>query len=158
MDKDEIANEAYWNHQDKLWRQDRVSGGLGYMSANGFVPGSKKDALLYVDHNSPLGRAIIEDRKRKEAQMTASTYEVKPGSMSLFKNDRKETENQPDYKGSGKQLDGTEVWVAAWIKTSATGTKYMSLSITAKEQAAAPTPSPKPLDDSIPFQISRKMI
>ena len=149
MDKDEIANEAYWNHQDKLWRQDRVSGGLGYMSANGFVPGSKKAALLNVDMNSPLGRAIIEDRK-KELEMTEQ-YQTKPGSLSLFKNDRKETENQPDYKGSGKQLDGTEVWVAAWIKTSATGTKYMSLSITAKEQAAAPTPSPKPLDDSIPF-------
>ena len=125
-------SEEFWKHQNDMWRRGRSSGELGYMTASGYVlKGSEEDLK----------------RKQKEREMTTSTFEVKPGSLSLFKNDKKENDAQPDYRGSGKQLDGSEVWVAAWIKTSASGTKYMSLAITAKEQAA-PAPSPKSAPDS----------
>jgi hypothetical protein len=88
----------------------------------------------------------------------------------LFKNDRKEKDSHPDYKGS-INVDGEEFWLAAWIKDGRKG-KFMSLSITPKEeqQEAAPTPAqrrsapPPPrqsgggggrgfddMDDSIPF-------
>jgi hypothetical protein len=50
----------------------------------------------------------------------------------LFKNDRKESDNHPDYKGSA-QVDGVDYWLSAWIKTGAKG-KFMSLSFTEKEQ------------------------
>jgi len=57
----------------------------------------------------------------------------------LFKNDRKESETHPDYKGS-VNVGGVEFWLSAWIKTSDAKGKYMSLSVKAKEQAPANPP------------------
>lgn len=45
-------------------------------------------------------------------------YEQREGSGSLFKNDRKEQPNHPDYKGSAL-IGGVEYWVSAWIKEGA---------------------------------------
>ena len=45
------------------------------------------------------------------------SYEQKDNSGSLFVNDRKEKENQPDYKGSMK-VGGVEYWISGWKKTS----------------------------------------
>lgn len=74
----------------------------------------------------------------------------------LFKNDRKEQDNHPDYKGS-INVGGTELWLSAWIKEGQKG-KFMSLSVKPKEEAAPAKPQPKrqpamadvPHDD-IPF-------
>lgn len=82
-------------------------------------------------------------------------YEPKPGSFSLFKNDRKEKETHPDYKGDGMSLDGKPIWVSAWLKES-NGKKFMSCSIQFKDSEAAKPEEKKPaktteLDDSIPF-------
>lgn len=57
-------------------------------------------------------------------------YETKPNSGSLFKNDRKEKETHPDYKGQAL-IGGVEMWVSAWIKEGKNG-KFMSLSFTEK--------------------------
>jgi len=51
----------------------------------------------------------------------------------LFKNDRKESENQPDYKGSS-EVNGVEYWVSAWIKTSKQGMEFYSLAFTPKNE------------------------
>ena len=60
-------------------------------------------------------------------------YEQKPNTGSLFKNDRKEQDSHPDYKGTAL-IDGLgECWLDAWLNTSANGTKYMSLKIKPKE-------------------------
>lgn len=48
----------------------------------------------------------------------------------LFKNDRKETDNHPDYKGS-INFNGEDCWLSAWIKDGRNG-KFMSLSVTPK--------------------------
>lgn len=56
---------------------------------------------------------------------------------ALFKNDKKETDGHPDYKGS-INVGGVDYWLSAWIKTSKGGAKYMSLSVKAKEGAAEP--------------------
>lgn len=85
-------------------------------------------------------------------------YEAKAGSFSLFKNDRKEKDTHPDYKGDGKDLDGNDVWVSAWIKEGSRG-KFMSCSIQRKDASQSqPAPAAKPagkpapdLDDDIPF-------
>jgi uncharacterized protein (DUF736 family) len=58
---------------------------------------------------------------------------------ALFKNDKKEEENHPDYRGS-INVKGTEFWLDAWIKESKAGRKYMSLSVKPKE---APKPAAK---------------
>lgn len=80
-------------------------------------------------------------------------YEPKPGSFSLFKNDRKEKDSHPDYKGDGLDLNGKPVWVSAWIKEGAKG-KFMSCSMQEKQaKTAAPEPK-RPMDDmdsDIPF-------
>jgi len=85
-------------------------------------------------------------------------YEVKPNTGSLFKNDKKETDSHPDYKGSGL-IDGVgEVWLDAWINTSGNGTKYMSLKFKPKEarqqlpgQRDYAEPQTNGLDDDVPF-------
>ena len=59
----------------------------------------------------------------------------------LFKNDRKERDNHPDYKGSA-EIDGVEFWISAWIKEGQKG-KFMSLAFTEKEERAAPAPAPR---------------
>jgi hypothetical protein len=73
----------------------------------------------------------------------------------LFKNDRKERDNHPDYKGSA-EVDGVEYWLSAWIKEGQKG-KFMSLSFTPKEDPKNP-PAREPVkqtrqrpDDDIQF-------
>ena len=46
----------------------------------------------------------------------------------LFKNDRKETERHPDYTGT-LNVEGTDRYFSAWLKTSKSGTKFLSLSL-----------------------------
>jgi hypothetical protein len=63
----------------------------------------------------------------------------------LAKNDKQGNDSRPDYRGS-INVDGTEYWLSAWIKTGRDGTKlagqkYMSLSVQPKDApAAAPSP------------------
>lgn len=54
------------------------------------------------------------------------TYTPKPGTGSLFKNDRKSKDHQPDYKGSICLPDGSTIQLGGWISQGATG-KYLSL-------------------------------
>lgn len=68
----------------------------------------------------------------------------------LFKNDRKEKDTHPDYKGSC-EINGEEMWMSAWLKNGKNGT-FMSFSFTPKEQPkkqSAPVPT-EDFDD-IPF-------
>ena len=76
---------------------------------------------------------------------------VRDNSGVLFKNDKKEQEKHPDYKGS-IMVDGTEYWLSAWIKDGKSG-KFMGLAVSPKDaQPPASKPMPKNLEDSdIPF-------
>lgn len=79
---------------------------------------------------------------------------------ALFKNDRKEKETQPDYKGS-LNVDGTDYWLSAWLNESRDGKKYMSLSVQPKEERQESSPATRmaasapagggEFDDDIPF-------
>ena len=58
----------------------------------------------------------------------------KDNSGAIFKNERKEKESHPDYKGKAK-INGQEFEIAAWInEAKSTGKKYMALSFKPSEQ------------------------
>lgn len=62
---------------------------------------------------------------------------------ALFKNERKRTDNSPDYTGECSLVcphcgATSDTWLSAWIKTAkSSGKKFMSLAFTAKEEASA---------------------
>ena len=77
-------------------------------------------------------------------------YEQKEGNGALFKNERKEKDSHPDYRGDCK-LGGKDYWISAWIKKGAKGT-FMSLSLQPKEDAQGRQGGKQEDDrDSIPF-------
>jgi len=74
---------------------------------------------------------------------------------ALFKNERKETERHPDYNGT-INVNGVDMWISAWLKTSKGGNRFMSLSVKPKDmQASAPAKEAAGIDpyqdDLIPF-------
>ena len=77
-------------------------------------------------------------------------YEPKPGSFSLFKNDKAGVETRPDYTGDGMALDGTLIRISAWLKDGAKG-KYMSCNIQPKEAKQERSSQGGDSDSDIPF-------
>jgi len=61
-----------------------------------------------------------------------SNYEQKEGQGSLFKNDKKTSDKQPDYRGSLKWRNQT-LTVAGWVKEAKNGTKFLSLKIESQD-------------------------
>jgi|TARA_R110000772_G_scaffold19816_1_gene55155 hypothetical protein len=59
-------------------------------------------------------------------------YVPKEGSGSLFKNDRKTTENHPDYTGT-IMVNNRECYLSAWVKEGTKG-KFFSVSIGKEKQ------------------------
>jgi hypothetical protein len=56
-------------------------------------------------------------------------YEMKPGQGSLFKNDKKTTENHPALKGKVMLPNGEVRWLSAWKKQTSAGETWLSLSV-----------------------------
>ena len=52
---------------------------------------------------------------------------------ALFKNDRKERDTHPDYRGD-VTIDGRKYWLNGWVKETKDGKKYLSLSAKPAEQ------------------------
>lgn len=82
-------------------------------------------------------------------------FEQKDNSGSLFKNDRKEKETHPDYKGTA-MIDGKVYWISAWLKEGQKG-KFFSFSFKPKDEQPS-TPARREQDrqsdmggDDIPF-------
>lgn len=90
-------------------------------------------------------------------------YEHKPGSFSLFPNDKGDNDKRPDWRGEGKDLAGNPIEVAAWTRQSSKG-DFLSCTFKIKEAKPEPAERQQPpkdtaplpggfeqMDDSIPF-------
>lgn len=80
-------------------------------------------------------------------------YQMKDGSGTLFKVLEKKNEKGPDYTGDC-MIEGTVFRMAAWIRESEAGRKYMSFKFEPKEEQAAKPAAKKsrPVEDSdVPF-------
>jgi len=76
--------------------------------------------------------------------------ETKNNSGAIFKNDKKTSENQPDYKGK-VNVNGADMEVALWLKESKAGTKYFGATFQepyVKPEARVVTDEQ---DDDLPF-------
>ena len=84
-----------------------------------------------------------------------SDFVYKPGSASLFKNQRKaDNEKAPDYTGAGTALDGSPFEMSAWIKEGKKS-KYLSISIkppfVPNAQARAAPKAKDEFEDDVPW-------
>lgn len=76
-------------------------------------------------------------------------------SGALFKNEKRESDTHPHYKGS-INIEGKEYWINSWVNTSKAGANYLSLKATPKDQQSTPAPKPaepdfEDLDNDLPF-------
>jgi len=78
--------------------------------------------------------------------------EKKNNAGVLFKSDKKETPNHPDYRGN-ITVDGKDYWLSAWIKEGKKG-KFMGLAVAPRDPEYKPSERSKAtnFDDSdLPF-------
>ena len=79
-------------------------------------------------------------------------FEQRELNGSMFKNDKKTQPNHPDYRGDVK-VEGKLYWMSGWIKETKDGAKFLSISLTLKDDnpVTRPTTLPTFYDDSMPF-------
>ena len=88
-------------------------------------------------------------------------YQPKPGSGTLFINNRRETDTHPHLSGSILLPDGKEYWFSGWIKqgkdggndirTAEASGSFISVSIGKQKLPKGQAPAKKVDDDSVPF-------
>jgi hypothetical protein len=77
---------------------------------------------------------------------------------SIWKNDKKETDNHPDFTGS-LNVNGVDFWVSAWKRKADASPKAPSLTFTVKPKDEAKSASSQKtasndamdFDDDVPF-------
>ncbi len=108
-----------------------------------------------TDWEAEFGGEILLERFNKPKEMK---MEQRDNSGVLFKNDKKETGNQPDYKGN-VTVDGKPYWLSAWVKDGKSG-KFMGLALSPKDEVNTTAPAKakaKPssgfddMDSDLPF-------
>jgi hypothetical protein len=81
------------------------------------------------------------------------SFQHKPETGSLFKNDKRESDSHPNARGSAL-IDGVEYWVDAWTNDGTKG-KWQALKFKRKEaapeQRQAARSSAPDQDDDIPW-------
>jgi hypothetical protein len=76
-------------------------------------------------------------------------YELKDGDVSIFKNDKKSADTDPDYNGTVR-LSGVDYGVNLWKRQSKKGLQYLGGSARVKGEKPGTKPGPE-FDDPIDF-------
>ncbi len=69
---------------------------------------------------------------------------------SIWKNDEKETDKHPDFKGS-LDVNGVQYWVSAWKRKEGGSPKAPALSFSIKPKDEKPKARNDDMNDDIPF-------
>jgi uncharacterized protein (DUF736 family) len=121
----------------------------------GWLPQAAMNFLTAITQRfgAPAEPVVLRDSTIAigDETMATKTYDNR-NTGALFKNEDKESEKHPDYRGP-LNVDGREFWISGWLKISRKGTKYMSLSIKPQDaEKSKPKASvAEDLDDAIPF-------
>jgi len=89
-----------------------------------------------------------------------SDYQQKPNTGAIFKNEKKQKDTHPDYRGT-IDVDGVPKEISLWVKKSKSDKSYFSVQISepwkpeqkATQKTETPTSnnSSKVVDDDLPF-------
>jgi hypothetical protein len=74
-------------------------------------------------------------------------FTPKDNTGSIWVNDKKEKDTHPDRTGS-IMVNGVEFWISGWLRKTADGKPFLSLSVKPKTGASAAKPE---MNDEIPF-------
>ena len=74
-----------------------------------------------------------------------TTFTPRDNSGSIFINDRKTGESQPDRRGTCL-IAGRKFKISGWLKKDAQGQPFLSLSFTPIDENAAPSHDPSKVD------------
>jgi hypothetical protein len=78
-------------------------------------------------------------------------YQHKPGEYTVFKNKNKKTDKDPEYKGSGVELSGQEVWVSSWVNKPDGKEPYLMIKTTPKVQEETKPETKPEVQTDLPF-------
>ena len=76
--------------------------------------------------------------------------ENKPNTGAIFKNDKKTSQNQPDYRGK-VNVNGKEMEIALWVKQGKSGSYFSASFSEPYVKTETPTISPVVPNDDLPF-------
>lgn len=76
--------------------------------------------------------------------------EQKNNTGAIFKNDNKTTDKHPEYKGK-VLVNNKEMEIALWIKTSAKGVKFFSVSFSEPFVKSELQNKPLEINNDLPF-------
>jgi hypothetical protein len=71
---------------------------------------------------------------------------------AMFKNERKNGEKSPDYRGT-INVEGTELWISGWIQKSKAGEKYLSLSVRPKDSESREAKAKRERDELLDQEV-----